>query len=127
MYGARGGLRPPEVNSGQVVLTFMPFALITVIPFSKVVFNKIRSILIDRNDHVVNLCEIKFYNAPIILTKAEAEKLRNRMGVFRQVTGIKKQVFITYLTAFGLMPNKHSLGLVDKVLAMDFLFEEIDG
>lgn len=80
-------------------------------------------LLIDRNDEVINLCEIKFYKDKFLINKAYAEKLRTKKQVFTTVTKTKKQVFITLITSFGLLPNKHSLGLVDNSLTLEVLFD----
>lgn len=80
-------------------------------------------LLIDRKDHVINFCEIKFYSAETSLTKSMAMELRNKIAAFKASTKTRKQVFLTFITTFGLKPNKHSLGLVDVALTMDCLFE----
>ena len=57
-----------------------------------------------------------------MLSKTEAEKLRKRRCIFKNVTNIKKQLFIVLITTYGLIQNKHSLGLIDNVAVMDDLF-----
>lgn len=79
--------------------------------------------MIDRKDHVVNLFEVKFHNEPFTLTKAYAEELRNKMGIFREATKTQKQLFWVLITTFGIKPNEHSLGLVAQSLTMDDLFD----
>jgi hypothetical protein len=79
-------------------------------------------LLIDRNDQVINLCEIKFYNQEIQLTAAMAESILNKQNVFQMMTKTKKQIFITLISTFGMHPNKHSIGLVDNSITMDDLF-----
>ncbi len=79
-------------------------------------------LLIDRSDNAVTLCEMKFYNDDVELSKETAEKLRRRMGVFRRTSATKKQVFLVLVTTFGLVKNQQSIGLVDKVIVMDDLF-----
>ncbi|MEN0006510.1 MAG: ATP-binding protein [Bacteroidota bacterium] len=81
-------------------------------------------LLIDRNDQVINLFEIKFYNAPFEISKSYAVELRTKLGVFQQATKTRKQVFINLLSPFPLVPNKHSVGLVDKALSLDDLFAD---
>ncbi len=81
-------------------------------------------LLIDRKDQVINLFEIKFYNEPFTITKAYAEKMRTRMGVFRESTKTRKQLFWILISTFGLKENAHSLGIVSKSLTMDDLFAE---
>ena len=79
-------------------------------------------LLIDRQDSVISLCEVKFYNDELVLTKEDADNLRRKKSIFRHITSTKKQIFIVLITTFGLIKNKHSLGLVDNVLDMNALF-----
>ncbi|MBC7410733.1 MAG: ATP-binding protein [Arcicella sp.] len=79
-------------------------------------------LLIDRQDSVISLCEVKFYNDELVLTKEDADNLRRKKSIFRHVTSTKKQIFIVLITTFGLIKNKHSLGLIDNVLDMNALF-----
>ena len=81
-------------------------------------------LLIDRNDHVINVCEIKFYNAEVTIDKATAMNYRNKIATFKEATQTRKQVFLTMITTFGVKQNTHSLGLVDASLTMDDLFEK---
>ena len=79
-------------------------------------------LLIDRNDQTINLFEVKFYNEAFIMTKAYAENLRDKMGVFRHATQTKKQLSWVFLSTFGLKPNQHSASIIYKDLTMDDLF-----
>ncbi|HLO54965.1 MAG TPA: ATP-binding protein [Saprospiraceae bacterium] len=79
--------------------------------------------LIDRNDNVINLCEIKFYNEEMVLTKVDAENIRKKKSIFKFITKTKKQVFVTLITTFGMHQSKNTLGLIDNVLTVDSLFE----
>ena len=79
-------------------------------------------LLIDRQDNVITLCEMKFYNDDVVLTKEMAEKLHRRIRVFRRVSGTKKQVLLVLVTTHGLIKNQHSIGLIDKTIALDDLF-----
>ncbi len=79
-------------------------------------------LLIDRQDNVISLCEMKFYNEEVTLSKTDADKLRKRRAVFRNITQTKKQIFIVLITTHGLFPNKHSSELIDNVVLMDDLF-----
>jgi len=81
-------------------------------------------LLIDRNDQVINLCEIKFTQKQFTISKSYAEQLRTKIAVFNEVSKTKKQIFLTMITTFGVFQNKHSLGLVDNQLTMDILFEK---
>ncbi len=79
-------------------------------------------LLIDRNDQVINLCEIKFQQSEFIISKSYAEQLQKKIAVFSEISKTKKQLFLTMITTFGTTQNKHSLGLVDNDLKMDVLF-----
>lgn len=80
-------------------------------------------LLIDRNDRVINLVEIKFYNTALALTKSDSDALREKLRIFRDSTGTKKLVNWVMLSTFGLQPNAHSLGSITQSLDMDVLFE----
>jgi AAA+ ATPase superfamily predicted ATPase len=80
-------------------------------------------LVIDRNDHVINLFEVKFYNTPFLITKDYANNLRQKVGLFKVFSKTNKQIFISMITTFGLIENKHSLGLVHNNLTIDDLFE----
>jgi len=81
-------------------------------------------LVIDRNDHVINLFEIKFYNTEFTLTKSYSKKLRDKMRIFQETTKTRKQLFITLISTFGLKHNKYSLGLVSNSMDMEVLFEK---
>lgn len=80
--------------------------------------------LIDRNDHVINIFEIKFNTEVFSLTKEYADKLNQKISVFKTATKTNKQIFLTLISAFGLKHNEHSLGLVQQVLTLEDLFRE---
>ena len=80
-------------------------------------------LLIDRNDQVINLCEMKFKRTAFNISKSYAEQLRNKILVFSEVSKTKKQIFLTMITSFGTLENKYSQELVDNDLTMDVLFD----
>ena len=80
-------------------------------------------LLLDRKDQIINLFEIKFYNAAWNLGKADATNLREKMAAFKRISKTNKHIFMTLITPFGMRPNAHSLGLVDRCLDIDMLFE----
>jgi len=79
--------------------------------------------LIDRKDRVINLIEMKFYNSEFSLTADYAKKLRQKAAIFKTYEKTKKQLFWTLITTFGIFSNKNSIGLIDKSLSMEVLFE----
>jgi hypothetical protein len=80
-------------------------------------------LLLDRNDQIINIFEIKFYNKSFVVSKAYAQTLKNKLDVFAETTKTRKHLFLILITTFGITPNEHSLGLIDQVLTMDDLFE----
>ncbi|HFA48324.1 MAG TPA: hypothetical protein ENJ95_04815 [Bacteroidetes bacterium] len=80
-------------------------------------------LVIDRRDRIVHLCEIKFSQKIFAINKPYAEKLQNKLTAFRQETGTKKSLFITFITTFGLKKNQYSMRLVQSELDMAALFD----
>jgi hypothetical protein len=80
-------------------------------------------LLIDRRDHVINLCEVKFTQQPFVLTKTYREELAKKSFTFKEETQTRKSVFPTLLTTYGLKENVHSLGFIQSVVTMDDLFQ----
>ena len=79
-------------------------------------------LVIDRRDHVINICEMKFSINNFTINKKYAEELRNKVGVFREETKTRKAIFLTMITTFGLHKNSYSTSLIQNELAMDVLF-----
>lgn len=79
-------------------------------------------LVLDRKDQCINLFEFKFHHAAIRLDKADADRLRERKELFRSATRTHKQLFLSFLSTYGLKPNAHSTGLVDNNLDMHVLF-----
>ena len=77
--------------------------------------------LIDRNDDTINLCEIKYTNAPYVITEEEDERIRNRCNTFISDTGTHKTVLITMITSYGLAPGGYAYDVHCQV-TMDDLF-----
>ncbi len=79
-------------------------------------------LLLDRNDHIIHIFEIKFYNTKFTISKAYAKTLREKMTIFKETTKTPKHLFLTMITTYGVSPNEHSIGLVDQVLVLNDLF-----
>lgn len=81
-------------------------------------------LVIDRRDQVVNLCEMKFSINPFSIDKSYSDVLRNKIGLFKEITGTNKAVFLTMITTFGLVRNDHAMTLVQNDLSMEVLFRD---
>ena len=77
--------------------------------------------LIDRADNAINICEMKYYDGLYSLTNKDIEDLQRKRNVFQQTIKTKKQLFITLITAQGLVANPNSY-LIDKHLDANALF-----
>lgn len=78
--------------------------------------------LIDRNDRVINVCEIKWATAEYIISKTYSADLRKKISLFKHYSETKKQVFLTFITTYGVLDNEHRRGLLDKEILLDDLF-----
>lgn len=78
-------------------------------------------LVIDRNDRVINLVEIKFSNAAYLITKKYDEALRNKIEIFKRDSKTKKVVWLTMITTYGLLNGPHN-AVVQNNVEMDILF-----
>ena len=79
-------------------------------------------LLIDRNDRIINLCEIKFSNKSFVITKSYDENLRAKRSVFIDETGTRKSVHITMITTYGVKHNEYRNNIQSEV-QLDGLFD----
>ncbi len=79
-------------------------------------------LLIDRADNCITMCEIKFHNAAFEITQQYANTLRDKREIFKTNTKTKKNIFITFITLYGIKQNEHSLSLVSNEVVGDDLF-----
>jgi AAA+ ATPase superfamily predicted ATPase len=78
-------------------------------------------LVIDRNDSVVNLCEIKYANTEFVIDKKYSESLRNKKEAFYQESKTRKSLHQTMITTFGVKYNIYS-GAVQSEIVLDDLF-----
>jgi hypothetical protein len=93
------------------------------IPTSKSETGAQIDLLIDRQDHCINICEIKFSLSEFTIDKAYSEKLKQKLNVFKERTKIKKTLFLTMVTTYGVKQNNYYTGLVNNEVTMDALFD----
>jgi hypothetical protein len=79
-------------------------------------------LLLDRADHCINVCEIKFSQAPFIITKKYASELQNKLQVFRQNMKERKALLLTMVTTYGVAENEYKAQLIDNEVTMEALF-----
>ena len=79
-------------------------------------------LVIDRDDGIVNLCEIKYSSDPYEIDAEEAAWLRARKAAFIRDTGTRKTCRTTLITSSGLKPNKYRW-TAEADLSLDDLFQ----
>ena len=78
-------------------------------------------LIIDRNDNVINICEIKFSRKEFVIAKEYDKNLRNKVWTFVENTHTKKAVHITMITTYGLKHNEFR-GNIQSEVTLDDLF-----
>ena len=78
-------------------------------------------LVIDRADRVINICEMKFSEAPYTISKEYETKLRERMAIFKESTRTRKSLVTTMVTTYGVLRGAHS-GVAQSEVTMDDLF-----
>lgn len=80
-------------------------------------------LVIKRDDHWINLCEMKFHSSEYTIEKSELDKLRNKIALFKNETGTKDAVVLTFLTTFGVTKNANFHEIVENSFTMEVLFQ----
>ena len=78
-------------------------------------------LLIQRNDNVINMCEIKFTSEDFTVDKNYYRVLLSRPERIRELVSPKTSIQSTLITTYGLKRNEYS-GAFTNVITMDDLF-----
>ena len=81
-------------------------------------------LLLDRNDKVINLCEMKYANAELLIDKIQDENLRNKKACFTRESKTRKTVHLTMVTTYGVKQNEYA-GVIQSEIRMDDLFKSL--
>ena len=79
-------------------------------------------LVIDRRDHVVSICEMKYSIAEYEIDKTYDINLRNKIASFSKATNCKKTIQLVMITTYGVKRNKYS-GVVGTQVVLDDLFK----
>jgi AAA+ ATPase superfamily predicted ATPase len=74
-------------------------------------------LVIDRKDHVINLCEMKYTGGLFMVDKDDDLTLRNKAAAFSRETKTKSALHLTLVTTYGLKQNSYS-SIFQSVVAM---------
>lgn len=78
-------------------------------------------LLIERADNLINLCEIKYSQAPYTISKDEDLKIRTRVEMFRVATATRCGIIPTLITTYGVLPGAHA-DVAQAQVILDDLF-----
>lgn len=78
-------------------------------------------LLIDRNDQVINVCEMKYSMSEFTIDADYERELRNKKSAFIETTKTRKAVHLTMVTTYGVRQNSHS-GVVQSEITLEDLF-----
>ena len=76
-------------------------------------------LLIERNDNVINLCEMKFSNSEFVIDKDYDQALRNKRSAFKTESKMRKAIHITMVTTYGVKRNIYSGNIQSEVTLND--------
>lgn len=79
-------------------------------------------LVIDRDDKVMNLCEMKYSAGRYEVTKDYSEWLNERREIFRKDTGTNKTLHLTLVSPYGVVYGKNT-SILQNVITMEDLFE----
>ena len=80
-------------------------------------------LLIDRNDGIIDLCEMNYSNQEYAITESYRNELVRKKSVFAQITKTKRAIHTVMVTTFGLAHNAY-YGEVQNEVDMNDLFAE---
>lgn len=79
-------------------------------------------LLLNRQDHCMNICEIKFAAGEFVIDKKYAGELDHKITVFREQTQTRKTIFPTFITTYGVKKNDYYISRVQAEVVMNDLF-----
>lgn len=82
-------------------------------------------LLINRRDHVINVCECKFSMGEYVIDRKYEADIMHKLDSFRKDSKTKSAIHFTMITTYGLARNSHS-SIVQSQVSLDDLFEECD-
>lgn len=80
-------------------------------------------LLLDRADHSINVCEMKFANGEFTIDKKYAKELDSKVNVFQAQTKTRKTIFPTMITTYGTKQNIYYTGRIVAEVKMEDLFK----
>lgn len=79
-------------------------------------------LLIDRDDNVISVCEMKWASEEFVIQKADDADIKNKVSALERETGTKKAIHVTMVTTYGIKHNMYYDEIQSEVV-MDQLFD----
>ena len=79
-------------------------------------------LVIERNDKVINLCEMKYASEEFTIDKKQDENLRHKRAVFKEETKTRKALHLTMITTYGIKHNQY-WGNIQSDVTVNDLFK----
>ncbi len=79
-------------------------------------------LVIERADHINNICEMKFCEDDFSINASYDKNLRHKLSTFIEETKCKNALHLTLITTYGLKFNEYA-GRIQKVITMNDLFK----
>lgn len=79
-------------------------------------------LVIDRADKIINICEVKYAGLPFAIDNNYHQALQKKLTAFQYFTKTRKTLFLTMITANGMVKNKYSLELVQNEIEVGSFF-----
>lgn len=79
-------------------------------------------LIVDRSDKVINICEIKYHNNSLQLTKSDADQMNKRKEEFRAIIPHNQSIISTLITVLPAKKNAHFFSSIDNEILLKELF-----
>jgi hypothetical protein len=79
-------------------------------------------LLLDRNDQVISICEIKCQSGKFSIDKKYGQELKNKIRVFCEKTMTNKSIFLVMVTVEGVKTNSYSTEIVNNEVTLKDFF-----
>ena len=76
-------------------------------------------LVLERADNIINICEMKYSANVFAIDKAYDSALGRKIATFAGVTGTRKAIHLTLVTANGLLHNQYSGRVQSEVVLVD--------
>jgi len=79
-------------------------------------------LVIDRADHCINLCEIKFYPGGLTVDRKFAQEMHRKKKLFQAATQTRKSLFTVLITVNQVPETEYYQSAIDGQVTLDDLF-----